>query len=232
MRWNGCHGTPGTDPEPLTFHFYPGTIRATLHPGKTMHAQQSQHCTAFLGHRQIACGSPRDVALACWRQQHESAANTSETLLVFDDASSLPVEFDLRGSAETVLARLQDEPPAPSRGPGRPKLGVTAREVTLLPRHWDWLAAQPGGASAALRRLVEQARRGGEDKDRARRAGEAVDRFMQAMTGDMPSHEEASRAFWRGEHTTFAALIAAWPDDVRDYLQRLANHYWADAAAV
>ncbi len=77
--------------------------------------------------------------------------------------------------------------PAEPRGRGRPKLGVVAREVTLLPRHWDWLNAQPGGASVALRKLVEQARRANGDADRARAAREAAYHFMSAMAGDLPA---------------------------------------------
>jgi hypothetical protein len=106
---------------------------------------------------------------------------------------------------------------------------VVAREVTLLPRHWEWLASQPGGASAALRRLVEEARRQGHGRDLARLAGEAVDRFMLAMTGDLPGHEEATRAFWRGEREQFVALTEAWPVDVRAHLRRLAAKAWDDS---
>jgi len=112
----------------------------------------------------------------------------------------------------------------------RPRLGVVAREITLLPRHWEWLAEQPGGASATLRRLVEDARR--SEQDRARRAGEALDRFMQAMAGDLPHYEEASRAYWRGERDRFDQLVETWPADVRDHARRLAAAAWNDADAI
>ncbi|WP_049621375.1 DUF2239 family protein [Frateuria defendens] len=196
-----------------------------------MRAQPSPTCTAFDGTRLIAAGPPAEVALAAKRAVETGAAGP---VLVFDDRTARPVEFDLRGSEADVLARLGSVAPdaaeaAPPRGPGRPRLGVTAREVTLLPRHWHWLAAQPGGASAVLRRLVEQALREGLPGQRAREAGEAVDRFMQAMTGNLPGHEEASRAFWRGERADFAALTAAWPADVRDHLRRLAAIAWDEA---
>lgn len=192
-----------------------------------MHPSQSQSCTAFDGHRLIASGSLREVALATKRVID---AGPHGPVLVFDDQTSLPVEIDFRGTPEDVLARLGlAAPEAPPRGPGRPRLGVVAREVTLLPRHWEWLAAQPGGASATLRRLVEDARRGG--LDRARRSGEALDRFMQAMAGDLPHYEEASRAYWRGERERFEHLIEAWPADVRDHARRLAAAAW-DAADV
>ncbi|WP_266157528.1 DUF2239 family protein [Dyella silvatica] len=187
-------------------------------------------CTAFAGHRLIATGALSDVVLAT---KHVLDAGSNEPVLIFDDHSCRQVEFDFRGTPDEVLARLPNHAPEPvvARGPGRPKLGVIAREVTLLPRHWDWLGGQSGGASATLRRLVEEAARGNSGKLRARQASEAVDRFMQTMTGDFPGHEEASRAFWRNEPATFEALIAAWPVDVRDHLRRLAALAWDDAGS-
>jgi hypothetical protein len=195
-----------------------------------MHPQLSRTCTAFDGHRLIASGPVADVALAAKRAIDAGAAGP---VLVFDDLSSRPVEIDFRGSIDDVLARLQAQDALgtapPARGPGRPKLGVVAREVTLLPRHWDWLAAQSGGASATLRRLVEDARRDAHGRDRARQSSEALDRFMQAMAGDLPNYEEASRAYWRGERERFAELIRVWPADVREHAQRLAAASWDDA---
>jgi hypothetical protein len=186
-------------------------------------------CVAFDGHRRIAAGTLAEVALAT---KHAVDAGTAGPVLVFDDLSGRPIELDLRGTPDEVLARLPapelDEEPAP-RGPGRPKLGVIAREVTLLPRHWDWLAGQPGGASATLRRLVEEARRTHRELDAARQAGEAVDRFMSAMTGNLAGHEEASRAFWRKERERFIALTDAWPGDVREHVRRLATRAWQAA---
>ena len=186
-----------------------------------MHTDTST-CTAFLGDRLLASGARADVALAVKRA---TDAGARDALLVFDDRNGRPVEFDLRGSEAEVLARLQPQA-LPPRGPGRPKLGVTAREVTLLPRHWDWLATQPGGASAVLRRLVEQASRAGGAAQRARESAESVDRFMLAMTGNLPYHEEASRAFWRGERVRFDQLTKDWPGDVRGHLRRLAAIAW------
>jgi hypothetical protein len=118
--------------------------------------------------------------------------------------------------------------PEPARGPGRPKLGVVAREVTLLPRHWEWLASQPGGASVALRKLVEVARRSSEVKDRVRQAGAVAYRFMSTMAGHEPGFEEASRALFAGDQAGFEALIAAWPVDVQNHLKALATDaFWA-----
>jgi len=192
---------------------------------------ESSTCIAFDGHRRIASGALASVVLAT---KQAVDAGVAGPVLIFDDHSSLPVEVDLRGSPDDVLARL----PAPveqvdesvARGPGRPKLGVVAREVTLLSRHWDWLAAQPGGASGTLRRLVEDARRQGRERDRSRQAGEAVDRFMLAMAGNLPNYEEATRAFWRQERERFEQLTETWPADVSEHVRRLASRAW-DAGA-
>src|SRR5579863_6549713 len=124
-------------------------------------------------------------------------------------------------------APVSDESAHPSdasapRGRGRPKLGVVAREVTLLPRHWDWLASQPGGASVALRKLVEEARRANGDRDRHRAARDAAYHFMSAMAGNFNGFEEASRALFADDRGRFGELIAAWPDDIRDHIVALA----------
>ncbi len=170
----------------------------------------------FDGHRLIARGSAGEAAVAIRRAQDAGAAGP---LLAFD-AGGRQTDFDLRGSEEDILARHAPAPAEP-RGRGRPKLGVTAREVTLLPRHWDWLAAQPGGASVALRKLVEAARGAGEGRDRAAR--DAAYRFMSAMAGDLPGFEEATRALFAGERARLGELIAAWPVDVRDHSLALAG---------
>jgi hypothetical protein len=161
-------------------------------------------------------------------------------VLIFDDTTSEIVEVDFRGTAEDVAARLtaqsgMDVPSGPPtepeaaapRKPGRPKLGVVAREVTLLPRHWEWLNRQPGGASVALRKLVEEARRVNESKDRVRRSQEVAYRFMSAMAGNEPGFEEALRCLFSGNRTSFDSLVDAWPIDVRDHARKLA----ADAFA-
>jgi len=183
-------------------------------------------CTAFAGTRRIASGPLADVAAAT-----KAALDAGEAapIQIFDDATGRPVELDFRGTAADVLAGLgggqpsQPEAQAERRGPGRPRLGVVAREVTLLPRHWDWLAAQPGGASVALRRLVDQARRATEDEDLRRAAREAAYRFMNAMAGDLPAFEEAIRALFAGDRARFDDLIAGWPQDVRAHSAALAE---------
>ena len=178
-------------------------------------------CTAFAGGRLIATGAPAMVAHAV-----KAAHDAGEAVLVFDDADGRPVEFDLRGDLEAVLGRLAPSAPVEKRGPGRPKLGVTAREVTLLPRHWDWLAAQPGGASVALRKLVEGALREAEGPDRVRRSREAAYRFMTAVAGDKPGYEEATRMLFAGDWAAFDTAIQDWPKDVRDYAAGLAEDGW------
>jgi uncharacterized protein len=181
----------------------------------------SRHVTVFDGPARLASGPLAEVAL-----QVMAAVDRGGTVLVFDDETGARVDLDVRGTAEEVLERLAPaERPAESeapRGPGRPRLGVVAREVTLLPRHWEWLAAQPGGASVALRKLVEEARRANEGADRVRLAREAAYRFMSAMAGDAPGFEEATRALFAGDAGRFDAEAAAWPPDVRDHARRLA----------
>ena len=183
---------------------------------------------AFEGDRRIAAGDLAKVARAAKAIVDRGG---SEPVLIFDATTSAPIEIDFRGSIDDVLARLpkvadatSDGAAAPSsRGPGRPKLGVVAREVTLLPRHWDWLAQQRGGASVALRRLVEQARRGGDAGDRRRQAQEAAYRFMAVMAGNRPHYEEAIRALFAPDSARFEKLIAGWPADIRDHALRLAE---------
>jgi hypothetical protein len=181
--------------------------------------------TAFEGLQRLASGPLNEVALAVKRAEQRAA----ERLAIFSDATGRPIDLDLRGSDAEIAARLpptvSPEPeaaPSEPRGRGRPKLGVVAREVTLLPRHWEWLNAQPGGASVSLRKLVEAARRANGDSDRIRAARDAAYHFMSAMAGNLPHFEDASRALFADDRRQFAALIAAWPDDVRDHIVRLA----------
>jgi uncharacterized protein len=192
-----------------------------------MNAPFGPAAIAFEGDRRIAAGDLREVASAA---KATLDRRSDAAILIFDGRTSAPIDLDFRGSIDDVLARLPESPPsgqdgapAAPRGPGRPKLGVVAREVTLLPRHWDWLAQQRGGASVAIRRLVEQARRGGDDRDRPRQAQEAAYRFMAAMAGNQPHYEEAIRALFASDQARFEKLIAAWPADVRDHAVRLAE---------
>ncbi|AGA24972.1 DUF2239 family protein [Singulisphaera acidiphila] len=186
-------------------------------------------CTAFEGVRRIASGELGQVAL---RVKEVLDRGETAPVLIFDDVTSEPIEVDFRGTVEDVAERLEkagsmvtsaDAPalPVAPRGPGRPKLGVVAREVTLLPRHWDWLNGQPGGASVALRKLVEAARRANEGRDRARRAQESAYRFMSTMAGNFPGFEEATRALFANDQERLEAEIRDWPEDVRSHVEQL-----------
>lgn len=182
----------------------------------------SLRCTAFADQLRIASGELRHVALKA-KQAHDRGRQVR----VFEDASGRSVELPL-ALPEAELLRWLAEPRglragavrAP-RGPGRPRLGVVAREVTLLPQHWDWLAVQPGGASVALRRLVEQARvaAAGERRGAAR---EATWRFLQAMARELPGCEAAGRALFAGDFCAFHEHIQRWPEDIREHAAVLA----------
>jgi hypothetical protein len=179
--------------------------------------------TAFEGTRRIASGALAAVVTAA---KAAIDGGSAEPVMVIDDRDAQRVEIDFRHAIDLILARLPKPPPkidpgAP-RGRGRPKMGVVAREVTLLPRHWDWLNHQPGGASVALRKLVEEARHTHRVRDRMRQSQEAAYRFMSIMAGDRPFFEEATRALFAGNHVRFDAMTGGWPVDIRDYAQKLA----------
>lgn len=191
-----------------------------------MQPMLNRPCTAFAGLKKIASGHVIDVALKVKAHQQK---DKKATILVFDDATSQQVELDLRGHEEAIIKRLKalpgNEPEEEERksGPGRPKLGVVSREISLLPRHWEWLAAQPGGASVTLRKLVEDAKKKNQHRDRLRLAQEATYKFMLVMAGDLPQYEEALRALYAKNGKEFAARIASWPKDVREHTARLAD---------
>ena len=176
----------------------------------------SRPCTAFEGTRRLASGTLAEVARAV-------RAAAGGHLLVFDDTTGRVIDLDLRGSEEDVAARYAESGSEAPRGRGRPKLGVVAREVTLLPRHWDWLAAQPGGASVALRKLVDAARKADDGPGHTRAARAAAYTFMAAMAGNLPGFEEATRALFAGDREKFEREMADWPNDLRDYAIRLAG---------
>ncbi len=195
-------------------------------------------CTAFEGFRRIASG---DLARVARKAKEVIDAGPQAPVLIFDNFTSEPIEVDFRGTEDDVVGRLA--PPAGEsaitndsphvdqsspRGPGRPKLGVVGREVTLLPRHWDWLSRQPGGASVALRKLVEEARRVHAHRDRVRQSQDAANRFMTALAGNLPGFEEATRALFGANRRRFEACIESWPVDVRDHARDLAAAAFQD----
>src|ERR1700692_1837404 len=176
--------------------------------------------TAFIGTRRLASGSLDQVALAAKKAVDRG---TQQPVLIYNDNTGRAIDIDSRGSDAEILARLaHPAPPSLPRGRGRPKLGVVAREVTLLPRHWQWLGSQPGGASVALRKLVETARRANQEVDQRRQRQEAAFHFMSAMGGDLANFEEASRALFANDREGFSGLIRSWPADVRDHAFKLA----------
>lgn len=189
----------------------------------------SKACVAFLGSRLIATGDLLTVAVSAKKVLEKGA---TDPLLIFDEVTSDLIEIDFRGSVHEVAARVEkaqlpEQPETVEKakpGPGRPKLGVVGREVTLLPRHWEWLDSQPGGASVTLRKLVEEAKRANVGKDRFRVAQEATYRFMRDMAGDLPGYEEANRVLFssqKGRLKQFEALVESWPKDVRTHLLKL-----------
>ncbi|MGV2980875.1 DUF2239 family protein [Camelimonas sp. ID_303_24] len=170
-------------------------------------------CTAFAGSRLLCSGPLAEVAA---RVREAWQANPADTVLTFSDKTGKLVDIDPRGDGEMAAE-------TPKRGRGRPKLGVEPREVTLLPRHWEWLGRQPGGASATLRRLVEAARRQAGASDDARARREAAYAFMHAMAGDLPEYEEAIRALFAGDAAGLRARSRAWPADIAGHALRLAG---------
>jgi hypothetical protein len=179
------------------------------------------HCIAFAGTELLAKGPLEDVIRAAKAALDQGS---DRSIAILDLVSSRPVEINFTGNLEDVLQRV---PRAPQRSAGRPKLGVVPREVTLLPRHWEWLSSQPGGASVALRKLVEHASRDAREADLKREARDSAYRFMHELAGDEPGFEEASRALFAGDAARFGELVAPWPAEVRDHLLELAGPAFA-----
>jgi hypothetical protein len=196
-----------------------------------------QRCTAFRAAKVFARGPLHEVARAV-KVASETGwdAGGDAGILVFDDETGRLVDLDLRGTVEEVVGRHSPDSSgagggAPAKGPGRPRLGVVGKEVTLLPRHWAWLSAQRGGASVTLRKLVEHARRSSVRADEVRRAQDAAFRFAQAMVGDEPGFEEATRALFAGDSGRFTDEAKRWPADLRDHALRLAAPVFAAPSA-
>lgn len=187
--------------------------------------------TAFVGTNMVAAGSLQDTVAVL-----KGRVDAGETLrmAIYDDVTCRTVDVDYSGSTDEVLARLQHHPllavaeaelePEKRTGPGRPKIGVVSREVSLLPRHWDWLNEQPNGASGTLRQLVEEARKKNLGRDKARAARDALHRFLWDMAGDLPQFEEATRAYFAKDFEHFRYLTSDWPGDICRFIAPRLNH--------
>ncbi|MDP5240207.1 DUF2239 family protein [Uliginosibacterium sp. 31-16] len=187
--------------------------------------------TAFAAQRRLASGELASIVRAL---KTEMATDPDLSYQVFDNATGHCIDLDLRGTVDDALARLAPimtvaTTPAGKTGPGRPKLGVVAREITLLPRHWDWLASQPGGASVALRKLVETASRASRARDKARISLEVCHSFMLTMGGNLPGFEEATRALFAGQFDAARSHMATWPMDLREHAETLLETAQNDA---
>lgn len=172
------------------------------------------HYVAFDGPHRVAAASGSEISakVSAYLQ-----AKPDAQLLVFDCETGRQVDLDLR--APSPAGGME----APRAGKGRPKLGVVAKEVTLLPRHWDWLARQPGGASVTLRRLIERASKEPDARERQQARATAAYHFMHAVAGNLPGFEEASRLLFAGNIEGLGAAVAQWPGDVGDQVLRLAR---------
>ncbi|MGH1469812.1 MAG: DUF2239 family protein [Cellvibrionaceae bacterium] len=186
---------------------------------------------AFYQNQRIASGGLQFVA----NEVKQSLKNEADNANILDSTTGETIEIDFRGSLEAVAKQFT----APSQGNnnlaadeskktetapkrGRPRLGVVAREITLLPRHWDWLKAQQGGASVALRKLVEQARKENESKDNLKKAQDYLYRFLTTLTAHYPEYEEALRALFAGDAEEFEQQIASWPNDIILHIKKMA----------
>lgn len=174
-------------------------------------------CTAFAGSQCIAQGDLLDEVVVVAKHAIESGA---DSVLIFDDKDGRVVDVDYRGTDEEVLERLRPEPPKRARG--RPRLGVTSREVSLLPRQWEWLAQQPGGISVALRKLIDEARKANRSKDDVRKSQTRAYQFASAMAGDLPGFEEAMRALFANDKDKFQGCASNWPADILKHTLHLA----------
>ncbi|MFB5676923.1 DUF2239 family protein [Paenibacillus terreus] len=186
------------------------------------------YCTAFLGVGVVASGSLQQVVTTVKDTLDDKDLTQ---LFIFDDSTGKQIDVDFRGKTDDVLKRLGEQfgdlsgtevNHQPTRRVGRPKLGVVSGEVTLLPRHWEWLKSQPGGASVTLRKLIDEARHAGEKQSKIRESQEATYNFMTAMAGNFHQYEEALRALYAGDLDRFYHFIDDWAPDIRNYVKRLA----------
>lgn len=187
---------------------------------------EEQRFIAFAGHHQIESGTIEQVAAQA--KQYIDDGDT-ERIAIYNDLTGVIIDLDFRGTVDDVVKRLSDHPMLPReetaeetpRGRGRPKLGVVPREVTLLPRHWEWLGKQRGGSSAAIRRLVDAERKRGRKSEERKEVIEAVHRFIWDIASNFDNFEEVSRALFAGETIKVTDLISGWPPDVQRQVSRM-----------
>ena len=185
--------------------------------------EQANTYTAFEGGKMVSKGALPEVVLKVKRRIGK-VENSS--ILIFSDATGNTLDFNFQGAEKDVLKRLDvfvKEDAPESSGPGRPKLGVVSREVSLLPRQWEWLASQSGGASAVLRRLVDEAKKKSSEGNAVKQTQERTYKFMFAVAGDLEGYEEAIRALYKKDRKNFLVRMADWPDDVKAHALDLAG---------
>ena len=189
---------------------------------------RSQQYSVFRGERLMVKGSLEQIKLSLKEATDHS---DKATILVFDATDGRQLDIDLSagtGDSAAVSDSRSDaagtESTVPAGKPrGRPKLGVVGREITLLPRHWEWLDGQRNGASAALRKLVDQARKAEAGEQEVRLAQDSANRFMYAMAGNLQGFEEAVRALYARDKSRFEAETAPWPVDIRNCAREYAE---------
>jgi uncharacterized protein len=187
-----------------------------------MDAQENY--TAFEGTTRLYRGTFQEVVLKV-KERLGRAENSS--VLIFSNNTGKTMDFNFQGNMKDTLKRLEKfvstQEPRPISGPGRPKLGVISREVSLLPRHWEWLASQPSGASATIRKLIEEAKKKSSTRNSVKHVQECVYRFMSVIVGDMKGYEEALRALYKADRKNFLLHIQDWPTDVRTHVIEMAK---------
>lgn len=175
--------------------------------------------TAFDAHSLIAYGDLAEVVL---KIKGSIGKASISTILIFSDITGKTIDFNFHGSKQEILKRLEVytsvQDAEPSSGPGRPKLGVVSREVSLLPRHWEWLATQRGGASATIRTLIEDTMKKASAGQSAKQIQDRVYQIMSVLAGDLSDYEEALRAMYKKDKKSFLGYIEGWPKDVQNYL--------------
>ena len=180
--------------------------------------------TAFDGTTRLFRGTFQEVVLKV-KERLGRAENSS--VLIFSNNTGKTMDFNFQGNVKDTLKRLEKfvstQEPGPISGPGRPKLGVISREVSLLPRHWEWLASQPSGASATIRKLIEEAKKRSSTRNSVKQVQERVYRFMSVIVGDMKGYEEALRALYKADRKNFLLHIQDWPTDVRTHVIEMAK---------